>query len=475
MVQPMQGTPDSHSKWVRRLTDLRITDIPVVGGKNAGLGELTTALHGKGIPVPDGFATTAAAYRAFVEANHLGVPIRAHLAAWQRGEATLQQAGRAIRRLFLAAPFPPEIATAICLAYQQLGAHYQTTAVDVAVRSSATAEDLPAASVAGRQETFLHVTGEKELLAACRKCYASLFTDRAISYRADHGVDHLQVALSIGVQKMVRSDLAGAGVIFTSDAETGSPCLMLITAAWGLGESVVRGTVLPDQYQVFTPVLRMGLCPIIEKRLGAKARRVVYGPDASKPTRTVETPLTDRRAFVLTDAEILQLARWALTIEDHFDRPMDIEWAKDGQTGELFIVQAGPETGQSRLPAETPEVKEIPETRTRIMMNIASADAAMRAWRLPCHGIGLAPMELLINDVVKIHPMALARFDQLTDAGARTRIETLTRGYTDMTEYFVEHLARGIARMAVSQHPAPVIVRMSDLKSNEYADRKSVV
>jgi pyruvate,water dikinase len=585
-------------QYVRWFEDLTSDDVTLVGGKNASLGEMLRALKDQGIRVPDGFATTAATYRAFLEANDLEDRIRRHLEELHQGEATLQQAGKAIRRLFYAAAFPEEFADDIRQAYCQLSRHYDTDEVDVAARSSATAEDLPEASFAGQQETFLNVTGEAELLDACRKCYASLFTERAISYREEQGFDHMQVALSVGVQKMVRADKAGAGVMFTIDTETGFPDLVVIDAAWGLGENVVQGNVRPDEYKVFKPLLKHEqFAPIIDKQIGEKAYMMTYASGGSAATRNVETPQQKRQTFVLNDAEILQLARWAAAIEDYYDRPMDIEWAKDGQRNELFIVQARPETVQSQkqqgalktytlkekgeqllsglaigeaiaagkacvirdademerfedgailvtgmtdpdwvpvmqraagiitdyggrtshaaivsrelhVPAVVGtgtgtdriedgqeitlscaegdqgyvyqgildfasrelDLSAVPDTRTQIMMNIASPDAAFRWWQLPCEGIGLARMEFIINNVIKIHPMALIRFDDLEDSDARWQIQELTRRYQDKTDYFVEHLARGIARIAASQYPDPVVVRMSDFKTNEYAD-----
>jgi pyruvate,water dikinase len=586
------------SEYVRWLQDLDSEDVPRVGGKNASLGEMLQALKEEGVRVPDGFATTADAYRAFLEANDLVEEIRAYLENLQTGSASLQETGKAIRRLFRYASFPPDISDAITDSYCQLSERYGVEEVDVAVRSSATAEDLPEASFAGQQETFLNVTGEDELLEACRKCYASLFTDRAISYREEQGFDHIQVALSAGVQKMVRSDKAGSGVMFTLDTETGFPDVVVINAAWGLGENVVQGAVTPDEYRVFKPLLDEDhLVPIIEKSLGAKEKKMVYAAGGSETTKNVDTSTRERRAFALGDDEILQLGRWAAAIEAHYGRPMDIEWAKDGGSGDLFIVQARPETVQSQkeagamkaysldeegkvlvsglaigeaiasgkalviqsaeemdrfeenailvtgmtdpdwvpimkqargivtdlggrtshaaivsrelgVPAvvgtgdatgtlddgqeitiscaegevgyiyegalefqeTTIDLKEVPDTEMRIMMNIASPDAAFRWWRLPCEGIGLARMEFIINNVIQIHPLALVHYQELEDQHLRDRIAKLTRDYKDKAQYFVDHLARGIAKIAASQYPEPVIVRMSDFKTNEYAE-----
>lgn len=584
--------------YIRWFAELNANDVPSVGGKNASLGEMIGALKEAGIDVPDGFATTAHAYRTFLEFNDLTGEIERYLSMLDNNEKSLQWVGRAIRRLFLGSQFPEDLEEAIVHAYRGLGDAYTTDHVDVAVRSSATAEDLPTASFAGQQETFLNVSGESELLDTCLRCYASLFTDRAISYREVQGFGHMQVALSIGVQKMVRSDLAGSGVMFTIDTETGFPDTVLINAGWGLGETIVQGVITPDQYVVFKPLLsHPALKPIIEKTLGAKEKKMVYAVGGTEATKIVDTPVDERRTFVLKDEEILQLARWAQIIETHYGRAMDIEWAKDGDSGALYIVQARPETVQSQratgvlktytlkqegvrlltglsigqsivngkvcliktvdeidrfedgailvtgmtdpdwvpimkraagivtdyggrtchaaivsrelgVPAivgtgEATEVLEdgqpvtvscaegeqgfvydgyldfeaievsledIPDTKTSIMMNIGEPAAAFHWWRLPVDGIGLARMEFIINDAIKIHPMALVRFNELQDKKLRALIEDLTRGYQDKTEYFVDYLARGIAKIATSQYPNPVIVRMSDFKTNEYAN-----
>src|SRR5690606_31108960 len=336
---------ESNNTYVRWFETLRVGDVPVVGGKNASLGEMVHTLKAEGIQVPDGFATTANAYWHFLDTNNLTGTIQSHIDKWESGTQSLEDTGRAIRGLILQADFPDDLATGIREAYRQLCERYGVDQVDVAVRSSATAEDLPQASFAGQQETFLNISGERELLEACQRCYASLFTDRAISYRKVQGFDHMRVALSIGVQKMVRSDLAGSGVMFTIDTETGFPNIILINAAWGLGETVVKGAVTPDQYMVFKPLLdRPQLKPIIEKTLGAKEKKMVYAVGGSETTKTVDTTSLERGSFVLDDEEILQLARWAAMIERHYGRPMDIEWAKDGDSGDLYVVQARPET-----------------------------------------------------------------------------------------------------------------------------------
>ena len=585
------------NQYVRWLEELNSQDVDLVGGKNASLGEMIQSLKQEGVQVPDGFATTADAYWEFIEENKIKEKIQSHLDQLDENDQSLAEVGQLIRRLFLEGHFPEAVEKSIRAAYDELSQRYDESEVDVAVRSSATAEDLPEASFAGQQETFLNVSSETELLEACRKCYASLFTNRAINYRQEQGFDHMQVALSVGVQKMVRSDKAGAGVMFSIDPETGFPNVVLISAAWGLGENVVQGAVTPDQYTVFKPLLERKSHPIIDKRKGSKEKKMVYTAEGSDKTENIDTSGKERQAFVLEDSEILHLARWAKAIESHYGKPMDMEWAKDGETGELYIVQARPETVQSQkssgslktyklketgnklveglsigdaiaagkvcrilnvedidqveddsilvtemtdpdwgpvikrvagiitdyggrtchaaivsrelgIPAivgsgeatrilesgqevtvscaegdqgnvyegildfEALEVnlEEVPETKTQIMMNIASPAAAFRWWKLPAQGIGLARMEFIINNIVKIHPMALVHYDELEDSKAWKQIRNLTQGYEDKREYFVDQLSLGIAKIAASQHPHPVIVRMSDFKTNEYAN-----
>jgi len=587
-----------NKKNIRWFEELDSNDVPIVGGKNASLGEMIRALKDKGIRVPDGFATTADAYWAFLKVNNLTEKIQSLLADLKNGKKPLEEVGKSIRLYFHESEFPEDVVTEINEAYRELCTRYRVKKVDVAVRSSATAEDLPEASFAGQQETFLNISGEKEVISACRKCYASLFTDRSISYREYHGFDHMKVALSAGVQKMVRSDKSCAGVMFSIDTETGFPKTVVINGAWGLGENVVQGTITPDEYRVFKPLVgRDDFKPIIEKRLGTKEKKMVYTSGGRHTTKNVSTTKKERSSFVLSDTEILDLSRWAIMIEEHYAKPMDIEWAKDGKSGELLIVQARPETVQSRktetlfksyrlkekgelliaglaigdavaagkatviksakeigrfvegsilittmtdpdwvpimkkaagivtdyggrtshaaivsrelgVPAivgtekATTAVKDgqkitiscaegdrgfvyegildfevseihvgdLPKTRTRVMMNIASPGAAYRWWRLPSQGIGLARMEFIINNIIKIHPMALVRFNDIRDSKVRKEIQELTSGYREKKEYFVEHLSRGIAKIAASQYPHPVIVRMSDFKTNEYAN-----
>ena len=594
--RPRAGNPVAGPPLVVPLSQVRNADTAIVGGKNASLGELIHNLGTLKINVPDGFALTAEAYWLFVRENGLKASLAERLAHMKRGKASLSASGKAIRSLFLCGHIPEVLRQEIAKAYAALCQRAGTNDLDVAVRSSATAEDLPEASFAGQLESFLNIRGERALNDAIVRCFASLFTDRAISYREAHGFDHGKVALSVGVQRMVRSDKAGAGVMFSIDTETGFPDTVLINAAWGLGEYVVQGIVDPDEYVVFKPLLnRSRYRPILEKSLGRKERKLVYGRGKT-PTRALKTSNEEKHRFVLDDEEILRLARWASAIEEHYGRPMDMEWAKDGETGEIFVVQARPETVQSRrtaallktftlkdkgkllvsglaigsaiaagrvcrlksareeskfpdgailvtemtdpdwgpimkrasaivtahggrtshaaivsremgLPAivgaagatrllkdgnevtvscaegdegfvyagrvafEEKElaIQDIPRTRTQVMLNLADPAAALRWWRLPADGIGLARMEFIVTNHIKIHPMALACFDRVSDRTARKTIESLTQGYANKTEYFVDRLSQGIARLAASRFPKPVILRTSDFKTNEYA------
>jgi pyruvate,water dikinase len=347
--------------WIRPFRALGLADVPLVGGKNASLGEMVRTLGPLGVKVPDGFATTAAAYRHFLDANGLVPRVRALLAGLDLDDvADLQRRGHAVRQALLAATVPADLDAQILTAYEDLsdGAPGGT---DVAVRSSATAEDLPDASFAGQQETFLNVRGAEALRLAVRRCFASLFTDRAISYRTERGYDHLQVALSVGVQRMVRADKASSGVIFTLDTESGARNVVVITGAWGLGENVVQGAVVPDEWVVHKPTLAQGHRPIVRRTLGSKEMRMVYDEGGGRLTRNVPVAPADRARFVLSDDEVLELARQAVAVETHYGRlrgtptPMDLEWAKDGRTGELFVVQARPETVRSRESATSVE------------------------------------------------------------------------------------------------------------------------
>ncbi len=604
--------------------DVGIADIPLVGGKNASLGEMIRQLTPKGVNVPTGFATTAYAYRYFIEQAGLEKTLRQLFSDLNVDDVkNLRMRGRQARALILNTPFPEELEEAITQAYLKLCDRYGTTAefceklppeeqeeckryssdVDVAVRSSATAEDLPDASFAGQQETYLNVYGVDAVLEACHKCFASIFTDRAISYRTIKGFDHFEVALSVGVQKMVRSDLASSGVMFSIDTETGFKNAALITAAYGLGENVVQGAVNPDEYFVFKPTLKLGYKPILEKRLGSKEIKMIYDVGGGKQTKNVPVPESERGKYAINDDEILTLGKWACIIEDHYSdvrgtySPMDIEWAKDGLTGELFIVQARPETVQSQksasviknfklngtsnvlttgravgemigagkarvildvhridefqpgevlvtnktdpdwepimkrasaivtnqggrtchaaiiaremgipaivgcgnatgtlktgqeitvscsegeegrvyeglVPFEVQETQldNLPRTRTKILMNVGNPEEAFGLSAIPCDGVGLARLEFIIANHIKAHPLALMNFDTLEDPLVKKEIAELTALYDNKPDFFVDKLAHGIGTIAAAFYPNPVVVRMSDFKSNEYAN-----
>lgn len=603
-----------------------IEDVGLVGGKNASLGEMIQQLTPKGVNVPTGFAVTAHAFRYFMQKAGLEQRLRQLLSDLDvENIDNLRERGRRARALILDTPFPTELETAITDAYVQLSERYRVslescsllqgeeqeicrsnhTGVDVAVRSSATAEDLPDASFAGQQESYLNVNGIRVVLEACHKCFASLFTDRAISYRTIKNFDHFDVALSVAVQKMVRSDLATSGVMFSIDTESGFKDAALITASYGLGENVVQGVVNPDEYVVFKPTLTQGFRPILDKRLGSKEIKMVYNIGGSKRTINVPVPRSEQGKYALNDEDILKLAEWVCIIEEHYSTvrgtytPMDIEWAKDGESGDLFVVQARPETvhsqksgnvlktyqlnsrpssaplligravgemiGQGKvriildvreldefkegevlvtgrtdpdwepimkrasavitnqggrtchaaiiarelgipaivgcdratellnddqevtvscaegeagyvysglLPFEVQEIQldELPQTRTKVMMNVGNPQEAFRLSMIPNSGVGLARTEFIIANHIKIHPLALLHFDQLKDKGAKWEISQLTTLYEDRAEYFVDKLASGIGMLAAAFYPKPVVVRMSDLKSNEYAN-----
>lgn len=577
--------PKSYMSLVKQLHEFSIKDVPLVGGKNASLGEMLQKLTLKGIQIPSGFAITSDGYRLFIEENGLTEKIEQALQGPDK-----RSIGKKIRKMILKGTFPKLLEEEIVSAYEGMGKNSV-----VAVRSSATAEDLPEASFAGQQESYLNITGKKELLEACRKCFASLFTDRAMSYREEQGYAHTEVFLSVGVQKMIRSDLASSGVMFSLDTETGFDRVVMINGTWGLGENIVQGLVIPDEFLIFKPLLeRKGIVPIVEKTLGSKKKKMVY---ARGGTKNKKTSAKEQETFCLTDEEVLKLAKWGVLIEEHYQKPMDIEWAKDGETGDLWIVQARPETVQSQrkggafktytlkesgekltqglaigesivsgkpqvildpkdieafiegsilittmtdpdwvpimkrakgivtnqggrtshaaivsrelgVPAivgtgngtevlkkeekitlscaegdrgvvyrgelkyeETEiDIKKLPKIKTEIMLNIASPSAAFRWWRLPTQGIGLARMEFIISEVIKIHPMALAHFERIEDKKTQMEINVLTRGYENKTDYFVDLLSQGIGKIACSQYPHPVIVRMSDFKTNEYAN-----
>jgi pyruvate,water dikinase len=588
-------------KWIRWFNEVGIDDVPLVGGKNASLGELLRELGPQGIKVPDGFAITADAYRFFLTENELEAPIQALLEDLDYADVhELARRGRRIRTLILRGRLPDELAGEILAAYHELEAREVSAELEVAVRSSATSEDLPNASFAGQQETFLHVHGDHELLESVRKSLASLFTARAISYRHDMGFDHFKVALSVGVQRMVQAGSGSSGVIFTLDTESGFRDVVFLTAIWGLGENIVQGRVGPDEFYVHKPTLRQGFRPLIGKQLGAKELRLTYD-ESSRRLRNLPVLQADRERFAISDDEALQLARWALLIEEHYSRrrgeptPMDIEWVRDGETGELFIVQARPETVHSqkqglalrlfRLDERGPVLAEglavgeaiasgparvirdprqldtfqpgevlvteitdpdwepvmkiagaivtqrggrtshaaivarelgvpavvgaanalraietgqmvtvscaegeagrvyagalrysvdevdaagLPATTTQIMMNVGDPDQALKLARLPNDGVGLARMEFIFASQLRVHPLALTRYDTLPKA-VKDEVDAITGGYANKTDYFVDTLARGIGLLAAAFWPKPVILRLSDFKTNEYA------
>jgi pyruvate, water dikinase len=592
--------PDRYIRW---FDQIGMEDIPLVGGKNASLGEMVRELAQRGINVPNGFAITADAYWYLLRAAKIEQQIKEILCGLDTRDATnLRQKGSAVRHAIMAAALPEDLQHSIIAAYRELSKGADGP-VDVAVRSSATAEDLPDASFAGQQETYLNVQGEAALLESCKRCFASLFTDRAISYRQDKGFDHLKIALSIGVQRMVRSDLASSGVMFSIDTETGSQDIVLINAAFGLGENVVQGSINPDEYYVFKPTLKQGFRPILQKRLGNKEFKLVYDIGGSKMVKNIPVPPDDRSRFAVTDDEILSLARWACLIEDHYSHtrgqytPMDMEWAKDGRTGELFILQARPETVQSQKSLDMVEVyhlKEkgqalvrgrsvgekiargpvrvvksahnlhevqngdvlvtdktdpdweptmkkaaaivtnrggrtchaaivsrelglpaivgtenateilkdsqavtvscaegetgfvyqgllkfdvqqiklhgLPRPQTKVMMNVGNPEEAFRLSSLPNDGVGLAREEFIISNYIKIHPLALIDFERLEDRALRDQIEQLTVGYQDKSQFFVDKLSQGVAMIGAAFYPKDVIVRLSDFKTNEYAN-----
>lgn len=588
-------------EFVKWFEDLTIGDVPSVGGKNASLGEMIRNLGSKGVQVPSGFAITAYAYKYMIEKAGIDVKIKEILKGLNTHDVTdLAERGQKIRTLIKNTPIPPELEEDIRRHYREMEFRYGEN-VDVAVRSSATAEDLPDASFAGQQETYLNVRGENALIEKVRDCFASLFTNRAISYRVDKGFDHFSVYLSVGVQKMVRSDLACSGVMFSIDTESGFTNAVYITGAYGLGENVVQGTVNPDQFYVFKPTLMKGFKPILEKKLGSKEKRLVYGTTGTKQTKVSPE---DKAKFVIDDDELLTLARWACIIEDHYKKPMDIEWAKDGQTNDLFIVQARPETVHSQkdqatmktyvldekgtllaqgeavgskigqgevnvieeakdisqfkkgqvlvtdmtdpdwepimkiagaivtnrggrtchaaiisrelgipcvigtgngtsvikndshitvdcsegsgriyeglLKYHVDEVKldQLPTTKTQIMMNVGVPEQAFQQGQIPNNGVGLAREEFIINSHIGIHPLALLEYKALEKKSAKDKkiaevikkIDERSIGYDDKMEFFVDTLARGIAKIAAGFYPNDVIVRMSDFKTNEYAN-----
>lgn len=593
---------DNKSKYIRWFEETTIDDVPIVGGKNASLGEMYRELTSKGVKIPNGFSVTAEAYWYVLKAGGILEKLKSTIEGLDTSDISeLSKRGKAARDLILGAGIPDELWEEIKTAYDRLCEQYGEN-TDVAVRSSATAEDLPTASFAGQQETYLNIRGYPGLRDACIRCFASLFTDRAISYRVTNKFDHFKVALSIGIMKMVRSDLASSGVIFTLDTETGFRDVVFITGAYGLGENIVQGQVNPDEFYVFKPTFRQGFKPIIKKKVGSKEIKMIYGRGDSKVlTRNIEVPEADRLRFCLSDEEVLKLSGYAIAIEDHYSekygesRPMDIEWAKDGITGELFIVQARPETVQSQrrkdiletyvlekrseilargrsvgdkiasgkahvipdisdLPSfkpgeiliadtTTPDwepvmktaaaivtnkggrtchaaivsrelgipavvgagnatevletgrkitvscaegenglvyegilpfhkdtliLKDMKRPKTEIMMNLGNPEEAFGLSMIPNDGIGLARLEFIITSYIKVHPMALVHPEKVKDLKVLREIEQLTRGYR-REDYFVEQLAQGVSTIAAAFYPKPVVVRMSDFKTNEYA------
>ena len=598
----------SEKKFIKFFKDTTIKDVPLVGGKNASLGEMYKKLSNQGIKVPNGFATTSLAYNYFLKQTHLKDGVKKILKGLDTHNVTdLAKRGAAVRQLIIATEFPEDLSQAIIEAYKKLSAFYKISpslprrgsggGLHVAVRSSATAEDLPDASFAGQQETFLNVSGEADLLIAVKKCIASLFTNRAISYRVDKGFDHFKIALSVGVQKMVRSDLAASGVTFTIDTESGFANAVLINSIYGLGENIVQGKVDPDEFYVFKPTKT-----IISRSLSRKKIKMVYNKaGAARPVKDVAVPAADQCRQSITDKQVLQLADWSVKIEKHYGRAMDIEWALDGQENQLYIIQARPETihsvrdysvieeyvlqkkgkiistGRSvgnRIGVGTAnrimDIKGIAQFRpgevlvtdmtdpdwepimkiasaivtdkggrtchaaivsrelgipcvvgtgdvsrkvksgqavtvscaegdagyiyegklpfkinqtsiknlsaswrrpkTKIMMNIGSPDIAFQSSFIPNDGVGLAREEFIINDQIKIHPLALINYKKQKNKKTKKQIDKLTIGYSDKKQYFIDKLADGMAVIAAAFYPKDVIIRFSDFKTNEYAN-----
>lgn len=579
--------------YVVGLESLGMTDVERVGGKNASLGEMISELSGLGVSVPGGFATTAQAYRDFLAHEGLADRIREELAGLDTEDVdALAETGRRIREWVAAAPLPERLENEIRSAYAAMGDE-----VSVAVRSSATAEDLPEASFAGQQETFLNIRGIDNVLAAVREVFASLFNDRAIAYRVHHGFRHEDVALSAGIQKMVRSDRGASGVLFTLDTESGFPDVVFITASWGLGEMVVQGAVNPDEFYVYKPTLEQGKHAVLRRMMGTKAEKMIYGDSesAGQSVRTVKVPAEERERFCISDADVESLARQAVTIEKHYGRPMDIEWGKDGEDGRLYILQARPETvksrstgtveryklnqqgeilsegraigqrigaGRARVVSSLDEMNKVesgdvlitdmtdpdwepimkrasaivtnrggrtchaaiiarelgipavvgcghattrvpdgepttvscaegdtgyiyaglldferrelslermPEIPVKIMMNVGNPDRALDFAGIPHKGVGLARLEFIINRMIGVHPKALLNFEEQSGE-VQKLIREFTAGYDSPVQFYIDKLAEGIGTIAAAFSPEPVIVRMSDFKSNEYAN-----
>lgn len=584
------------SEQILKLDQVRLSDLPAVGGKNASLGEMIGHLAQVGVDVPTGFATTADAFREFLAADGLAQRINAQLAALDVEDvAALSAAGQQIRAAVLAAPLPAELERAIREGYAQM-CRDDGIEVAVAVRSSATAEDLPDASFAGQQETFLNVTGGDALIAKVREVFASLYNDRAIAYRVHHGFDHAEVALSVAVQRMVRSDLAASGVMFTMDTESGFTGVVFITASYGLGEMVVQGAVNPDEFYVFKQTLASGHDAIVRRQLGSKRERMVFSDSPGERVRIEAVPEAQQQRFCISDQDVATLARHAVEIERHYGRPMDIEWGKDGRDGRIWILQARPETVKSRgqaqrierfvldqrgpilvegraigqkigqgparvvrsvadmgqvqagdvliadmtdpdwepvmkrasaivtnrggrtchaaiiarelgipavvgcgdatdkladaaeltvscaegdtgfiyagrLPFEvvTTDLGQMPPAPLKLMMNVANPERAFDFAGLPNAGVGLARLEMIIASHIGVHPLALLNYSQ-QDPEVKARIDARIAGYADPVQFYIDRLAEGIATITAAFAPKPVIVRLSDFKSNEYAN-----
>ncbi len=592
-------------KFIKKFEELTIQDVPIVGGKNASLGQMIRELGQQGIKIPTGFAVTAEAYWHYIDSNNLRdamQKVMGRLKNYQEIDV-LQSVGKEIRTMMVDAVMPDDLEAEIKQAYHNLCKKYGQNTCDVAVRSSATAEDLPTASFAGQQETYLNVRGDEQLIEATKKCIASLFTDRAIVYRMEQGFDHFKVALSVGVQKMIRSDIASSGVAFSLDTETGFKDVVMIDSAYGLGESIVQGIVTPDEFLVYKPTLAEGFAPIVKKQLGDKKSKIVYSDHDAELVKTVPVPEKEQLQFSLTDEEILELARAVVIIENHYSAlrnawsPMDVEWAKDGVDGQLYIIQARPETvhaskkhsnvlkryilkktgqkalvtglsigkqiaygvvrviksadqidqvqkgdvivtsmtdpdwvpamkraaaivterggrtchaaivsrelgipaivgalgamkklktGQEvtvegsqsstgfvydgKIPFEVEEIelKTIPKLPIDLMVNIADPDSAFSTSELPVQGVGLARLEFIITNAIQVHPMALLQPDKITDKKIIEKIDQLTAAYPSKKDFFIDSLAQGIAMIGAAFHPRPVIVRLSDFKTNEY-------
>ena len=592
-----------NNRYIRWFKELTIEDIPLVGGKNASLGEMYRELAPKGVRIPNGFAVTADAYRDMLKQAGAWDKLRATMAGLDPDDVDdLARRGAEAREIIYGAPLPDELQHGILDAYHQLQEEYGD-GLSLAVRSSATAEDLPTASFAGQQDTYLNISGDAVLLDACSRCFASLFTDRAIHYRIDQGFDHFDVALSIGIMKMVRSDLAASGVMFSLDTETGFRDVVFITGAYGLGENVVQGAVEPDEFYVHKPTFEQGHKAVLRRHRGSKAIKMVYaGGHTREATRNIPTPENDRLRYCVSDQDVLQLADYAITIEQHYsqqagyDKPMDMEWAKDGLDGKLYLVQARPETVTSQqqgnileqyhlegsgevlargyavgtriasgkahyisdvthlhefqpgevliadtttpdwepvmkqataivtnhggrtchaaiisrelgIPAvvgcgdatdhiasqeavtiscaggdegriyrgnlpfriEHTDLSGLSRPKTKIMINLGNPDLAFSTRFLPNEGVGLARLEFIINEYIKAHPMALIHPEKVEDEQQRQAIETLIHGYQDGAEFFIQKLSEGVATIAAAFWPKPVVVRMSDFKTNEYA------